>query len=270
MKRTYFTGIAVILTMSVLFACGGGGGGGTAADPNAPDNVALTPSKSTALADGSDAITVTAVVTKADGAAVADGTVVTFSAPGSSAVVSPTSATCSGGNASVSVTHPAITDANNKTIVVTAAAGSKSGNMSVKFIKQPSSVDVSVGFAVAIDNLAALQFKLNNTDGATFSNTDPQLISAINAAAGSSVLGNFTQASNSNSIGLIHTTGFATAASIPIIKATYAVAAGAGLPTFSVDVTDTGFVATDFNGNQTVPQVSASNMVVISTVFDTE
>jgi adhesin/invasin len=267
MKRIYSIGIAVILTVSVLFGCGGGGGGSTPpADPNAPDKVTLSPSKSKALADGGDAITVTATVTKADGAAVADGTAVTFSAPGSSAVVSPASTTCTNGSASFTVTHPAVSGANNATVVVTAAAGSTSGNMSLKFINQPSSVDVSVGFGLAVTNLAALQFTLNSTAGAAYDNAS-ELISAINAATGSLVTANFTAATNSTEIALVNSTGFNTGTN-PVLKATFAVAAGSGLPAFSVDA-DALFVATDKDGNATVPQVNAANMVV-STVFDTE
>jgi hypothetical protein len=270
MKIKYATSIVLILAISVLSACGGGGGDGGAAapDPNAPASVALTSSKTVALANGSDAITIRANVKKADGTAVADGTVVSFSNPGSAASLSATTAACSGGIATVTLTHPSIS-ANNVSAIVTAVAGDKSGNLAVKFINQPTSVEVSIGFGIAVTNLTTLRFQLNNTAGASFNNADPQLIFAINAAAGSLVTGNFI--TNSNTIGLAAfsnaATGFNTSTT-PIIRATYAIAPGSGLPTFSVDAT-VPFTATDPVGNATVPQVAASNMVV-TTVFNTE
>jgi hypothetical protein len=268
MKRTSIIGLIIFLAASVLSGCGGDGGA-AAPDPNAPASVALTPSKTAALANGIDAITIVADVSKADGTAVPDGTVVSFSVPGTAGNLSAPTAACSGGLASVTLTHPSIS-VNNTPVIVTAAAGDKSRNMAVKFINQPTSVEVSIGFGIAVTNLTTLKFQLNNTAGASFNNGDPadpanpQLISAINGGAASLVAGNFI--ANSNTIGLVSFGGFNTGTA-PIIRATYAVAAGDSLPTFSV--AETGFSATDLDGNATVPQVTAADMVV-TTVFDTE
>jgi hypothetical protein len=152
-----------------------------------------------------------------------------------------------------------IAGANNYTATVTASAGGVSGNTPVKFINQPASVDVTIGFTQPVANLAALQFKLNNTAGAAFNNADPQLVSAINAATGSTVVGNFS-AANNTTIALINAGGFDTGTA-PIVKATFAIAAGAGLPAFSIDAAP---------GNITAePAVAADNMVV-TVSFDTE
>ena len=269
MKIKYVIGIMVFLAISTLTGCGGGDNG-AAPDPNAPASVTLTPSKNVALANGSDAITMQANVKKADGTAVADGTLVTFSVTGSTgAVLSSTSVACSGGIASVTVTHPAISGSSSQSIVVTAAADGVPGNMSVKFINQPSSVEVSIALRKSPASLAALQFTLNNTAGVTFNNNaNPPAISPISAAAGSLITGNFVAANNSNTIGLINSSGFSPGITTPFIKATYSVSTGSGLPTFSVDAAAT-FIATDPVGNATVPQITAADLVV-TTVFNTE
>ena len=251
-----YIGLILILAISALSACGGGGGG-EGADPNAPARVTLTPSKAIALANGVDPVTIQASVEKADGTAVADGTVVTISV--NTATLSASTVATTNGIASLSMTCAPIAGANNYTATVTASAGNVSGNTPVKFINQPTSVDVSIGFTQPVANLAALQFKLNNTAGAAFNNTDPQLVSAINTATGSTVVGNFS-ASNSTTIALINAAGFNTGTA-PILKATFTVAAGAGLPAFSIDATP-GTITSE-------PAVAPENLVV-TVSFDTE
>jgi len=140
----------------------------------------------------------------------------------------------------------------------------------VRFINQPATADVFIGFDQAVTNLAGLQFNLNSTGGAAFDN-DAQNIKAINNAEGSLtiVVGNFIAASNSTAIGL----GNAGASGIdtgtaPIIKVTYAVSAG--LPQFSVDLTAGTFSAVaDEAGSAVTPAVTAANLVV-TVKYDTE
>jgi len=256
MKRTYLLGLILILAVYALSACGGGGGG-DGVDPNAPARVTLTTSKVMALANNVDPVTIQASVEKADGTAVADRTVVTFSA--NTATLSASTAATTNGIASLSMTCAPIAGANNYTATVTASAGTVSGTTPVKFINQPASVDVSIGFTQPVANLAALQFKLNNTAGAAFNNADPQLVSAINAATGSTVVGNFF-AANNMTIALINAAGFNTGTA-PIIKATFTVAAGAGLPSFSIDATPASITSE--------PAVAPENLVV-TVSFDTE
>jgi len=262
-------GLIVLLGAAALTGCGGGGGGGDSADPNAAATIDMTASKNVALANGSDAVTIQAAVKKADGSSVADGTIVTFSVA-TATLSAPTAATTSG-TASVSVSCPAVSGANNFMATVSAAAGSATKSRDVKFINQPSSVDVSIRFDTAVTNLAALQFKLNNTAGASFDNNTQSNIARINnAAAGTtsiSLAAGFNAAANSLTIALANANGFNTGTT-PIIKATYAVALGAGLPTFSIDAAGI-FIATDLLGFVTSPPVFAANLVV-STVFNTE
>ena len=266
MNIKYFIGIMVIIATAALTGCGGGGGGG--ADPNAPATIDMTASKTVALANGSDAVTIQAAVKKADGSSVADGTIVTFSV--ATATLTATSAATTNGTASVSVTCAPVSGANNFMATVLAAAGGATGSRDVKFISQPTSVDVSVSFDTAVTDLAALQFILKNTAGASFDN-NTQLVSRINnAAAGSTsiIFAGFNAGAGSLTIGLANPNGFDTGTT-PIIKATFAVTAGAGLPTFSIESTPGSFTATNLGNNATTPPVTAANMVV-STAFNTE
>jgi hypothetical protein len=149
------------------------------------------------------------------------------------------------------------------------AAGGVSGNMAMKFINQPASVEVSIALNRTVAGVALLQFNLKNTPaGATFNNADPQRIFAIGDAAGSLVAGNFVAAANSNTIGLVNPAGFNPGNGTPIIRATYSVVAGAGLPAFSIDET-TPIIAKDPQRTAIAPQLTAADMV-ITTVFDTE
>jgi len=266
MTSRKFISLIAILTLSALYACGGGGGGG-GADPNAPAAVSLAASKTVALANSSDAVTVNATVTKADGTSVADGTVVTFSAPGSAGALSAATAVCTGGMAAVTLTHPSIS-VDNVSVVITAESGGVLGAKGVKFINQPASVEVSIAINKAVASVALLEFNLKNTPGASFNNADPQRIFAIGDAANSLVTGNFLATANSNTIGLVNATGFNPGVGTPIIRATYAVAAGSGMPTFSVDAT-TPIVAKDPQSIAIAPQLTSADMV-ITTVFDTE
>lgn len=260
-----FIGIVIILATSALFGCGGGGGG---ADPGSAATITLTPSKTVALADGNDAVTVHASVAKADAAAVADGTPVTFTAPDDAGNPFVIQTTTVGGLASITLTRDPIQGANNQTGTVTADSGGASQSVQVKFINQPAKADVFISFKQAVTNLAGLDFKLNNTAGATFSNPDPQLIVTMNSAAVGStlVLGNFNPADNSTRIVLANPTGLDTGTT-PIIKATFAISSG--LPVFSVDQTPASFTATDFNSSATVPPATAADMAVTVT-YDTE
>lgn len=263
MRKISLITLMLFLAVTALSACGGGGGGG-GADPNAPATIEVI-ARTPALANGSDMVTVQGDVRKADGTAVADGTVVAFSV--NTATLSAATAVTTNGIASVTMTCPAIPGANNSTATVTASAGGASGSKDVKFINQPSSVDVFIAFNQPVTNLAALQFKLNNGAGTVYDDAGTQLISAINAAEGSFVVGNFA-ADNSNTIALISAAGFNTGTT-PIIKVTYSVVSGAGQVAFSVDASPSTFTVSDKDGNAPVPQLSAANLVV-TTKFNTE
>lgn len=265
------TFIVLCLSLSILSGCGGGGGSGAPADTPASEvaAVTLTASKSLVLADGTDAVTIGADVRKADGTAVADGTSVAFSVPENSGILSAASASTTNGFATVTLTLAPISGQNNRTLTVRGTSGSITGVKDVKFINQPASADVLIAFDQAVTNLAALNFKLNSSAGASFNNST-QPVLAINGAIGSLVVGNFDGAVSSTNIGLVNGgAGGCNTGTAPIIKATFAVAPGTGLPLFTVDLTPATFTATDPLNGAVTPQVTAANTVV-TVVFDTE
>jgi hypothetical protein len=260
----YWLGIVAFLALP-LSGCSSDDDAAVVVNPNAPTAVSVTSSKAVVLADGTDSTVISATVLKSNGTAVADGTTVTFVTTDPDGNLSASSATTTGGVATVSLTHAPILGANNQTTSVTGRAGTASDSIVVKFINQPASVEVLIAFDPAVTNLAALQFVLKNTAGATF-NVVAQPISAINAAAGSLVAANF--AADSNTIGLTNASGFDTGTT-PFIRITYDIVAGAGLPEFSVDAAAEGFIATNPSLGPTTPPVTAANLVVSAT-FDTD
>lgn len=260
--------IVPFLVASLIAGCGGGGGdSGGPAGPNAAATVTLTPSKTKALANGIDAVTILADVRNADGSAAPDNTSVTFSVSDPSGTLSAPAASTSNGHASVTLTGSAF-----QTITVTGSAAGTVGTASVKFIRPPTSAEVFIAFDQAVTNLAALSFMIGNTSGATFDN-GTQPVSAINAAAGPStfVMSNFNSAVNVSTIGLINgSAGGINTGTAPIIRAVYAIAATDFLPAFAADATSAAtFTATDPHFAVTVPPVTAANLVVTVT-FDTE
>jgi hypothetical protein len=262
--------VGLILSLAAaLCGCGGGGGGADSDDPNAPATVQLTASKTRALADGSDVVTLLAEVTRADGSAVADGTVITFTVPAGSGTLSAALAATNGGVAPVNLTRAPIEGAKNQLITVTGSAGRASGAREVKFINQPSSVDLFIATDAPVANLAALQLTVQSTAGATFNNTTAPVFTLNNAAVGSSLAtAGFNAAANSATIGLVNANGF-NSGTAPILKATFNVAANTGLPSFSIDPAPSRFTATDPNGFAITPAVTAANLV-LSMTFDTE
>jgi len=263
MKKTWLISLILVLAALGLSACGGGGGGGgvVPVDPNAPAAVSMTPSKTMALADGNDAVTILAQVVKSNGTPVADGTIVAFSTPTSGAAFSASSAPTASGIATTSLTLAPLTGVSNRSVTVNCSVGNASNTTQLTFINQPTSVDVAISFDQAVTNLAALQFVLNNQAGASFNNLPLQVPLGSLAAA------NFDAASNSTTIGLTNASGFNTGTA-PVIVITFSVAPGAGLPAFSIDQA-AGFIATDPLSGPTVPPVTAANLVVTRT-FDTE
>lgn len=130
---------------------------------------------------------------------------------------------------------------------------------------QPVRANVFIAFDQTVTNLAGLECNLNSAPGATFDNATQQ-IAAINAAQGSSVVANFDAATNSAKIILVNggAAGINTGTS-PIIRITYNVAAGSGVPTFGIASQATFTAISDINGTPTTPAVTAANVVVTVT-----
>lgn len=262
--------VGLILLTAILSGCGGGGDdGGAGSDPSAAATVQLSASRSLALADANDAVTLLAEVTRADGTAVTDGTVITFTVPAGSGTLSAALAASNGGIASVTLTRAPIVAAKNQIVTVTGSVGRVSGATEVKFINQPTSVELFIASEAPVASLAALLLAVNNTAGASFDNTAAPVFTLNNAAVGASLAtANFNAAANSTTIALINANGINTGSS-PILKATFSVAASAGLPSFSIDPAPASFTATDPNGVALTPPLTAANLV-LSVTFDTE
>jgi hypothetical protein len=213
-----------------------------------------------------------------------DGTKVSFSVD--SGVLSASTATTTNGLASVTLTHTRITDAANLTVLVSGSAGAVIAERFVKFINQPASVDVFIGIRQSIKrNLSSLEFVLRSGAGATFDNIT-QPIAPVGFVEGPLVEGYFDINTRSTTIRLRSVDGLnifrsriikagnlvsaipAAPPPPPIIKATFAVAADAGLPAFSIDAT-APITATDSNGNSISPPVTDADLYV-SVTYDTE
>ena len=259
-----YISLILCLVLAALAGCSSGGGG-TPADPNAPAAVALTVSKTTALANNTDAVTVGISVNKGDGNVVADGTDVVCSASGSGKLSANSGKTVNG-QVSMTMTRGPVNAGKNEVVTVTCAAGGTSGKKDVKFINQPTSVMVSIALKGAIPNLGALDFKLSNTAGATFDNFGQPIV-AVNGAAGSTVAANFDPALNTTTISMINANGFNTGTT-PMMNLTFGIVAGA-MPTFSIDATAGGVTATDNNSVAITPAMTPVGMAV-TTLLDTE
>jgi hypothetical protein len=131
---------------------------------------------------------------------------------------------------------------------------------------QPVRANVFIAFDQPVTNLAGLDFVLNSGPGATFDNTN-QPIAATNAAEGSAtlVVGNFNATTNTNRIVWINgsAAGLNTGTT-PIVRVTYDVAAGSGVPTFAI-ASQATFSAIAPDSGPTTPPVSAANVVVTVT-----
>ena len=130
---------------------------------------------------------------------------------------------------------------------------------------QPVRATVLIAFDPTVTNLAGLDFVLNSAPGAAFDNNTQQ-IAAINAAQGQSlVVGNFNAVTNTNHIILANgsAAGIDTGTT-PIIRITYDVAAGSGVPTFGI-ASQATFTAIAPDNSPVTPAVTAANQAVTVT-----
>lgn len=125
-----------MLLMLFFSACGGGGGGGTTTGTTSsqPASVVLTADKTSATANSTDTITITAVVQDVNGSSLS-GQTVNFTVPNGPVPSATTAATDGNGRASITLTCPAIgSSPYNRIVSVTATCGPASSNaMSVDF-----------------------------------------------------------------------------------------------------------------------------------------
>ena len=284
---------------ALMLALGGCGGGGSS-DPNAVSfinfSTVYTSPNTLAIADGADSVTLKAIVRRSDGAYVPDGTAIRFKTYSGAAVFGNTSTSqrlvIANGRATATLKHPAVTaqtpqNRNGKNVVVTPAAlaGAVEKKTKVKFINQPTAVDITVALTPAISSpgMALLGFTIQNSAGADNSNVavakaaealafEAPPASGLVIAPISTVL----SATQTRFSGIAFTAagaGMTTAAGSPIFKLTYGVTPGQPLPSFGV-ISDTGlsslgFLIQDINGNNLIASPSAANFILLPT-FDSE
>lgn len=252
--------LAIGILLLLMTGCGGGGGG-TPPGPNDVSTVSVTSSKNLALANGTDAVTITASVTKVAGGAVADGTTVTFTVASGTATLSSTNATTVAGVASVTVTHAPITGAKNETDTFTATASgvNSAAGASIKFINNPSSATVDIALDVPFTGLSAIDFVLA-PNGATYASS-----SLINEA---NVTGALILAPGNDAYAFFSpNTGVNTVANKPIFHFTFTInpTTITSLPSFTLQQPSNGFQVV-----ATSPTTVAASDFILTTVFDTQ
>jgi len=228
----------------------------TALENGAPNNVAL--------ANNADIVTIQATFP----ASVTTGTSVTYTATpvaiggsnGANALFINNTNTIAvstvGSVASTTVASGTIGGA-----IITASAGTLQGSVYVKFITQPTAVNVSVavvpgGAVTTIPALGDLGYNLINTAGCIYVSNSA---AALNSASGSFIAANQNTAT-STTIGLINATGF-TPTALPIEQLTFSITSP-GLPAFAVSNTAGTITAADANGTAISPSLTAANFAV--------
>jgi hypothetical protein len=269
MKIRSFAYLAIlVLLVSVMAGCGGGGGGAAPA-VNSP-GVTVTALKNSipnnvALANNSDGITIQATFP----ASVTTGTTVTYTATpvaiggsnGANALFTNNTNTI-GVSTVGSVASTTIASGTIGGAIITATAGALHGSVYVKFITQPTAVNVSVavvpgGAVTTIPALGALQYDLTNTAGCIYA---PGSAIVLNSAAGSLVAANQDAAATTTTVGLINATGF-TPTTLPIEQLTFTITSP-GLPAFAVSSTAGTMTAADVNGTAISPSLTVANFAV--------
>ena len=273
MKRRHLVYLVLLVTVTALFtACGGGGGGPTpsvALTAAYPDYFTTMP-ETFALANNADAVAITASVKNADGTTAADGTTVTFSAPAGT-TLSSTTATSTGGTATVTVKHVAATaPARNVTVPVTASALGVSSSINVKFINQPSSVDVSVALTPSLIGVEAVQLDISSTAGVIAGPAAPTTV-GINAGVNGIFATSFDATNNLSHVGALFTPpGINTTASVPVIKITYNVTAAAGVADFTPAAPSGGYIVAGASGATLISPAPSTLSFVVTFKYDTE
>lgn len=227
MRKNSVMALVTLFLLVLVSGCGGGGGDTNLTPVVNQSQIAISPSKSIALADNVDTVTITASFT---GATPADRTPVVFSVTSGTATLGSTTVETTGGVATTTVRT------STPGLVTVAATSGTTATTSIKFISQPTAMNVTIALNPAVSALATLQFNLVNSAGAAYTaNSLTLLNTALNqfAAAGQQ------PGSDTTTVALISAAGFDTSTA-PIMNLSYAVTAG--LP--AVTVSPTGITAT--------------------------
>ena len=287
MKQRYLAYLALLVATTALFtACGGGGGdggppplpGGSTLTAAYPDYF-LTQQETFALANGTDAVLITVDLNKADGTTAADGTPVRFTLPAGVTFANTSSATTvptSGGLASVTLSHAAVTaPATKVSVPVTASALGGVSGVNVKFINQPTAVDVSVALTPSLTGVEGVQLDISDVDrihGNASIIAGPNPPTTVNlAAVGTWVVG-FDATNQLSHVGFAAVPGINTAATVPLVRITYDLILGGldGIADFNPTPPVGGFIVAGAGGVTLLPPGPTTVNFVVTSKYNTE
>ena len=284
MKHRYLAYLVLLVAVtSLLTACGGGDGGGpvpsVAFTATYPDYFTTMP-ETFALANDTDTVLITANVKNADGTTAADGTPVRFTLPAGATFANTSSATTrttvGGTTAPVFVKHTAvIAPAKNAIVPVSASALGVGSSINVKFINQPSSVDVSVALTPSLVGVEGVQLDISDVDrihGNASIIAGPPAPTTVNLATGGNWSAAFDATNQLSHVGFIAFPGVNTTAAVPIVKITYSVVLGIdGVADFNPSPpTITGFIVAGVGGATLIPPGPTNQNFVVTFKYDTE
>jgi len=219
---TVKSGTAGVVTVSASFTASGGGTS-TGTSPSIAfvlaTGLAATASKQVALANNSDLITITASFeTPVTNATFTATPVVIGGSNGANALFinNTNSITVNSTGAAVPTLSTTISSGSIGGTIITVTSGTMVGSVYIKFIRQPTAVDVSVALTSA-STIGALQYNLTNSAGWNYAvnSAVPQ-----NAAAGSTIFAQQDVLGTTTTVGLINAAGFVPTA-MPIEQLTY-------------------------------------------------
>ena len=157
MKKRFSVYVMMFAAITFLFAaCGRDhGDNGTPVDLTKASTVTVTSDKRIALANGSENITLTALVTNASGSALS-GTAISFGITAGTGTLQNAAATTDAlGNATVQVNRgPIAAPLTKEDVVITATADGVSGSKTVRFINLPASAAIEVALTKTVSDLA--------------------------------------------------------------------------------------------------------------------
>jgi len=271
---TVKSGTAGVATVSASYTSSAGGTS-TGTSPSIAfvlaSGVTVTASKQVALANNTDLIVISASFeTPVTSATFTATPVVIGGSSGADArfINNTNSITVNATGAAVPTLSTTVSSGTFGGTIITVTSGTMIGTVYIKYIAQPTAVDVSVALTSA-STIGALQYNLTNPAGWNYAANSAV---AQNAAAGSSVFAQQDVLGTTTTVGLINAAGFVPTA-LPIERLTYTLnianPANLGvLPTFAVSSAPGTLVATDPTG--AIPIALAPANFTITLRFNTD
>jgi hypothetical protein len=273
MKKRFSVYVMVFAAITFLIAACGRDHGDDAVpvDLTATSTVTVTADKRIALANGSENITLTALVTNVSGSALAGKTISFAITSGTGTLQNAGATTSASGNATVQVNRGPISPLTKEDVIVTATADGISGSKTVRFINLPASAAIEVALTKTVTDLAILTFDIVSAP----TQTPPIFLqlAAIGAADTPPFINGVTTqtfqlAAFTFSLMTSENPGITTTPNSPIVGLTYNIDSTIQeLPIFSVGPNN--IRADDSGGFPILPTLNQAD-ISATTVFDTE